>query len=248
MLALEAWVGWAAQVPYEEAARGAALRLTRSPSMRAALGALALPRGGRVAAFGDSLTADALSWAEILRHAFQLVSTTRDVELVNLGISGDSTVHLISRFADVAVCDPDLLIILAGTNDARRHGSAARRMLLSDRQTKCNLLLLRELAREGTRARVAFVTPPPILEDRVCRSPALRDAVVTWFDADVARKAALVTALGDQVVDSRAVLKAPLERLLLADGLHLSLRGQERLAGWIVHCLAPTGGHGSTGR
>jgi len=180
---------------------------------------------GRVVAFGDSLTADAGSWAEILG-------------LINLGVPGDTTVHLIGRFADVAACDPDLLIVLVGTNDARRHGAAADRVLVPDGETAHNLELLTTLAREQTRARVVFVTPPPIVEAKVRRAPLLRREAVTWLAADVERKAAIVADLNAEVIDSRAALRPPLDRHLLADGLHLSRRGQQRLARWIARSLA----------
>jgi lysophospholipase L1-like esterase len=179
----------------------------------------------RVVAFGDSLTAAPRSWAEILG-------------LVNLGVPGDTTVHLVSRFAEVVACQPDLLIVMAGTNDARRHGTAAERVLVPDRETKRNLELLITLAREQTSARTVFITPPPILEDKVRRAPLLRGEAVTWLEADVSRKAAIVAGLDAQVIDSRAALTPPLDALLLADGLHLSARGQRRLARWIVRQLA----------
>jgi lysophospholipase L1-like esterase len=220
----------------DPAARAAAARLARSPMTGAALEALA---GGRVVAFGDSLTASPCSWAEILRHALRLTGVARPAELVNLGIAGDTTVHLVSRFADVAACQPELLIVMAGTNDARRHGCAAARMLVPDRETRHNLRLLRILAREQTRARLVFVTPPPVLERRIERAPLLRAEPVAWREADVTRKAAIVAALEGDVIDSRVALRAPLGSLLLADGLHLSLRGQERLARWIVTSLSP---------
>jgi lysophospholipase L1-like esterase len=171
----------------------------------------------RVVAFGDSLTAAPGSWADQLG-------------LVNLGVPGDTTVHLISRFADVAACDPDLVIVLIGTNDARRHGLAGDRMLLPDRETARNLRLLIALAREQTRARVVFVTPPPIIEAKVRRAPLLRREPVTWRAADVERKAAIVAGLDVEVIDSREALRPPLDRHLLADGLHLSKPGQRRLA------------------
>jgi lysophospholipase L1-like esterase len=178
---------------------------------------LAVRMMGRVVAFGDSLTADKRSWAAILG-------------LINLGVPGDTTVHLIGRFADVAACDPDLLIVLAGTNDARRHGIAADRMLVPDGETAHNLALLITLAREQTRARVVFVTPPPIIEAKVRRAPLLRREPVTWLATDVDRKAAIVADLDAEVIDSRVALRPPLDRLLLADGLHLSSRGQRQLA------------------
>ena len=181
----------------------------------------------RVVAFGDSLTANPRSWAEILG-------------LINLGVPGDTTVHLVGRFAEVVACQPDLLIVMAGTNDARRHGTAAERMLVPDRETRHNLGLLMTLAREQTRARTVFITPPPILEDKVRRAPLLRSEAVTWLESDVSRKAAIVAALDAEVIDSRAALTARLDTLLLADGLHLSARGQERLARAVLRSLGPS--------
>jgi lysophospholipase L1-like esterase len=222
----------------DQAARAAALRLVRSRMTKAALAALAAAPTRRVVAFGDSLTADPRGWAEILRHAMRLTPAARAVELVNLGIAGDTTVHLIGRFADVAACRPDLLIVMGGTNDARRHGNAADRMLVPDRETESNLVLLKTLAREQTRARVVFITPPPVIEPSIRRAPLLLREPVTWVASDVDRKAEIVAALDGEVIDSRAALRPPLDALLLADGLHLSLRGQERLARTIVRSLA----------
>lgn len=223
----------------DHAAQAAALRLVRSPMTAPAVAALAAAPTRRAVAFGDSLTADPRSWAEILRHAMRLTRAARAVEVVNLGVAGDTTVHLISRFADVAACRPDLLIVMAGTNDARRHGDAADRMLVPDRETENNLVLLRTLAHQQTQARIVFVTPPPVIEHRIRRAPTLLREPVTWVAADVDRKARIVAALSAEVIDSRAALRPPLDTLLLADGLHLSLRGQERLARTIVRSLAP---------
>jgi lysophospholipase L1-like esterase len=96
---------------------------------------------------------------------------------------------------------------------------------------------LATLAQEQTAARTVFITPPPILEEKVRRAPLLRREAVSWLAEDVARKAAILAALGIEVIDSRAALKPPLDALLLADGLHLSARGQRRLARWVQCCL-----------
>jgi hypothetical protein len=111
-------------------------------------------------------------------------------------------------------------------------------MLVPDPETERNLVLLRTLASEQTSARVVFVTPPPVDERRIRRAPVLRREPVTWVASDVDRKARIVAALGGEVIDSRAAVRPPLDALLLADGLHLSLRGQERLARTIVRSLA----------
>jgi lysophospholipase L1-like esterase len=231
----EAALLMAVSLPPDNAVRAAALRLVGSPRMSGPLEALAARSLRTIVALGDSLTADRRSWAEILRQALHLI---RAGELVNLGVPGDTTVHLIGRFADVAACDPDLLVVMVGTNDARRHGAAAARMLVPDRETESNLILLNTLAREQTDARVVFITPPPIIERKIERAPELRREPVSWLEADVDRKAAIAAALDAEVVDSRVALQPPLDRLLLADGLHLSLRGHERLARWLVGALS----------
>jgi acyl-CoA thioesterase-1 len=144
----------------------------------------------------------------------------------------------VSRLADVISARPDVVIVMAGTNDARRHGTAADTVLVSDRETKRNLALLVRLLRDETGAAVVLVTPPPVLEDRIATAPAFLRERVSWRAADVARKATLVAAAHDRIIDSRAILTEPPERLLRADGLHLSLRGQERLAGGIARGLS----------
>jgi lysophospholipase L1-like esterase len=213
----------------EAAVRAAARRLAQSTS---------LPGVGRVVALGDSLTADPLSWAQILGHAFRVLGPRNATSIVNLGVGGDTTVHLVSRFADVIAARPDVVIAMAGTNDARRHGRSACRMLVPDRETRRNLELLRTLTGEETGAPIWLVTPPPVLEERIRVAPALVKERVSWVASDVERKAALVRRLGGQIIDSRVPLTPPLTRLLRADGLHLTLEGQERLARWVVECLA----------
>ncbi len=234
----------------DAAALAAARRLVQAESLRESLEALAHPGIGRVIALGDSLTADPASWAQILRHAFRLLRRGNAVSMVNLGVGGDTTVHLVSRFAAVMAADPDVVIAMAGTNDARRHGRSACRVLVPDRETHRNLDLLRSLTRAETRASIWLITPPPVLEERILGAPALVRERVSWRASDVERKAAVVRRVGGQIIDSRAALRPPLSKFFRADGLHLTLAGQERLARWVVECLArdALGGHGRTGR
>jgi lysophospholipase L1-like esterase len=222
----------------EAAVRAAARRLMRATSLRPSLDALTDRGLGRVACLGDSLTADELSWAEILGQAFRLLRPARATSVVNLGIGGDTTVHLVSRFAAVMATDPDVVIALAGTNDARRHGRSEPRMLVPDHETRRNLELLRRLTLEETKASIWLITPPPVLEERIVAAPALVRERVSWRSSDVDQKAAVVRRLGGQVIDSRAVLRPPLSKLLRSDGLHLTLAGQERLARRVLECLA----------
>jgi acyl-CoA thioesterase I len=204
-------------------------------SAAADLGRLAGRRLGRIVALGDSLTADDRSWAEVLGEA---LSGAGAATVVNLGVGGDTTVHLVGRFADVIAAHPDIVLVMAGTNDARRHGSSARRMLVPDSETSRNLRWLCRLTREETRARVLLITPPPALGERIAVAREFRRERVSWRVSDIDRKAALVRRLGEPVIDSRDALRPPLARLLRADGLHLTPAGQERLARLVLARLA----------
>jgi lysophospholipase L1-like esterase len=225
----------------------AAATLARSPALRPALRALSEPGLGRVVVVGDSLTADACSWAHILEEVARLSAAGRRTRFVNLGVGGDTTVHLVSRFADVLAASPDVVIAFAGTNDARRHGRAAAAMLVPDTDTHRNLALMCRMAREEAGAVTWVITPPPVLEERVRAAPALVRERVSWRARDVDRKAAVVRAIGANVIDSRAAIAPPLGSLLRTDGLHLTLRGQVRLARLVLRCLS-TGGQVRTGR
>ena len=74
--------------------------------------------GSTVVGLGDSLTDDSQSWLEILRHLLAEHRPDDGIELVNAGISGDTTSGLLGRFLDILEGDPAWVIILIGTNDA----------------------------------------------------------------------------------------------------------------------------------
>jgi lysophospholipase L1-like esterase len=213
--------------------------------MMLALGQVACRPAGRIVTVGDSLTADPLSWARILAAAFELACGASSPRVVNLGVGGDTTVHIVSRFEQVMREQPELVIVLAGTNDARVHGAPDGRVLVADADTRRNLELLCRLTRDETRAAIALITPPPVLDERIRMAPRLMAERVSWTSDAVDRKAAIVQSLSEHVIDSRVALPPPLGRFLRADGLHLTLAGQERLAGAVVSALA--GGHRSTG-
>src|SRR5688572_4485849 len=117
----------------EQRYRHALRRLTAELSSE--LAALPFAREHVVVAAGDSITADVQSWARIL-------GTALGRQLVEAGVSGDTSVHLISRLAAIVERSPHWLLVLIGTNDARRHGPAAG-PLVSDEQFRANLAAIR---------------------------------------------------------------------------------------------------------
>jgi lysophospholipase L1-like esterase len=212
---------------FEAHAATAARRLLDDPTLRRS--AAQLPRGTLVA-LGDSITDDLQSWAEILRQVLRRLRPRS--RLVNAGLSGDTTTAAIARVRRVCDERPAWVLVLIGTNDARRHGPGAP-MLVSHDETARNLRWLER----ALGPRVAWIVPPPVLEDRIAADPDLSEAGVVWRAADVRAKGELVRHLAGPVADP-AFGSPPDGDLLLPDGLHPSLAGQERIAAAVIRTLA----------
>jgi lysophospholipase L1-like esterase len=192
----------------------------------ARLRALPLARAARITAFGDSITADRQSWAELLCLALDATRGRDRIEVINRGLSGDSTAGALTRLHDLRASRPDVVLILLGTNDARRHEGV---MLHSHRETARNLRALRDVfLRAGWRC--AWLTPPPLLPERVAEDRVLRERGIAWTRADIVRKAAIVRSLPRGVIDLWPPFGDPPNGdLLLPDGLHPSLAGQQAI-------------------
>lgn len=175
----------------------------------------------RVLLVGDSITADRQSWAELLALALDAVGACVDV--VNAGLSGDTTAGALARSRLLRATRPDHVLVLLGTNDARRHGRADGVMLISHRETERNLTALRR----ALPAPITWITPPPVCPERIERDALLREADLAWRLPDVAAKRRIVRRQPGAVVDLWPAFGQPVRpELLLGDGLHPSLAGQ----------------------
>ncbi len=167
---------------------------------------------GRCVALGDSITDDLQSWAEILRCSV-------DAEVVNAGISGDTSADALARLYAVADLRPDLVIAMLGTNDCQRHGPDEVRRV----GTRDSLRNIRAITSwlETTGAHVVWLTPPPVDAAALARAVAPRPFTIR--PRDVARLTAGLLASGLHVIDTGAPD-------LLPDGVHPSLTGQTTIA------------------
>jgi lysophospholipase L1-like esterase len=170
---------------------------------------------GRVLALGDSHTDDLASWAEIL-------DAVLDVEVVNAGLSGDTTTAARARLHRLPATTH--AFVLLGTNDARRHGDGG--VLVSHEETCRNLRAIdRELRR--TCDHVTWITPPPVDESRIRADPRLTEAGLTWRLEDVAVKADLIRRDWPDAIDLWPAFK---RHHLARDGLHPSPAGQRLIS------------------
>jgi acyl-CoA thioesterase-1 len=200
--------------------------------------ALPFAAGELIVAAGDSLTADLQSWARILAALLERRRPGASPRFLNAGLSGDTTTGLLARTEPLMRAGPDWLLTLAGTNDARRHGVPEAEPLVSNAETAANLDNLAGLARTRASAELVWLTPPPMIPELVDADPDFRDDAVWWRQDDLTAKARLVRELPGRVVDLEPVFgRPPAVRWYLADGLHLSLEGQARVARAVVEVL-----------
>jgi len=217
-----------------EAVGGAAREVLAEPGLEAAARVIRRSYAGRsIVCLGDSITADRQSWAEIMS-----VILGPDVTVINAGRSGDTSADMIARFhLSVRAHRPAVVIIMAGTNDARRYTSDLHAsngygsLIIDDDGSDANFQELERLALSISGAAVVWIVPPPIDDPRVATHPAGRLAHARWTDDEVKRKGDLVTRRFRRVADARAEFdrRGVATDLLMEDGLHPNLAGQKAI-------------------
>jgi len=185
---------------------------------------------GRIVALGDSITDDLLSWVEIIRAA--------GLDVVNAGVSGDTTADAFRRLYGIVLLEPDVVITMLGTNDCQRHNGD---LLVSPHESARNLAAIAGWLRRAG-ARRLWITPPPVDEDALARAVGSRPFAVR--DADVRAVAAAIHRLGDPVVDLHEVFGGR-AGLLMEDGVHPTLEGQTAIAAAVASELGHS--HSGTG-
>jgi lysophospholipase L1-like esterase len=188
--------------------------------------ALAPKRAGetRVVFFGDSITDN---WSKAGYGGF-----FPGKPYINRGIGGQTTSQMLLRFrSDVIGLQPDVVVILAGTNDVSGNSGPA-----SDEVVESNLASIAELAKlHGIRVVLASLLPVaddkrdaagnPVIRTTQRPPPRLR-AINAWM-ADYARRNGHVYLdYFAAVADASGMLKGDLN----ADGLHPNAAGYAVMA------------------
>lgn len=193
--------------------------------------------GERILALGDSITDDSLSWASHLQCYLDAHRPHDDIQVVNAGITGNTTQEAIARIDRLSAAQPTWVIQLLGTNDARCHGRARVRMQ-SIEETRRNLDLLARLVDEELGARYVSMTPPPVVAADADAWAPFQEELITWREADIAEIADAVRMQGGVVADVHRVLSDDLTDMLLPDGVHPTLAGQRRILETLLATLA----------
>ncbi len=96
---------------FVERARQCARELLQDTRCVQSVDRLPFEPGSTVVGLGDSITDDSQSWLEILRHLLAEHRPEDGIELVNAGISGDTTSGLLGRFLDVLKGNPAWIVV-----------------------------------------------------------------------------------------------------------------------------------------
>jgi lysophospholipase L1-like esterase len=214
-----------------QGAKEAARELLAEPEVREMVDGLSLGKGAKIAAFGDSHTADPQSWAVILNEMFAARRPADGISVAISAVSGETTTHGLIRIGQAVAREPDWILFFIGVNDARTQGPNPTKTLVDHAETARNVAELRRRASTETKARRLWITPPAVAEDRVPKHWALGRFGVGFRNEDIGRVAKTLREMGDPTIDLFSTLGAPPPpELLTEDGLHLTLAGQKRIA------------------
>lgn len=212
-------------------AKEAARELLAEPEVSALVDRLPFQPGARILAFGDSHTSDPQSWAVILR---EMLAARRPADGVSLDVSavaGETTTHGLIRVGGAIARNPDWVLFFLGVNDARTQGPTPGKTLVDPAETARNLAEIHQRVSRETKARCLWMTPPPVLEERVAQHWGLSRFGVRFLNQDIARVAGSISSLGEPTLDLFARLgPTPPQELFLEDGLHFTQEGQKRIA------------------
>ncbi|MFO0686264.1 MAG: GDSL-type esterase/lipase family protein [Sandaracinus sp.] len=211
----------------EEAAR----ELLADPAVASMVDRLPLREGAKVVALGDSLTSEPQSWAVILSELFRARRAADGISVAISAVGGDTTTHGLVRLGEVVGREPDWVLVLLGTNDARTQGPHPTKTLVHPEETARNFRELRHRISTETRARTVWITPPAVDEAKVAAHAGLARFGVRFRNQDLARVAEIVRGVDRAVIDAFSALGTPpAADLLVGDGLHFTVAGQRRLA------------------
>jgi lysophospholipase L1-like esterase len=194
--------------------------------------------GDLVAVIGDSITDDLLSWFHLIENMVELRRKYEQIRFLNLAFSGDTTAHMLSRMLPLVQAKPQWIFCLAGTNDARRIGCQPFKPAVSPAETELNLAAMRQFAHSETQARWIWLTPPPMLADKVQADAYFRESELCWQPADLEAAAEATRRQPGPFIDLFPVLGNPPDPAYLEeDGLHPSPAGQARIAQTVLEFL-----------
>jgi lysophospholipase L1-like esterase len=199
----------------------------------------AIPRGGKLVLFGDSITAYGDrpgGWVRTLRNQLAEELGRPDIRVVNAGQGGDVVQDLHRRFFWRTWRKPDVVVLCIGINDARRAAGLGYTDLDLEEYREGLEPLITKL--EGAGAKVVVVSP--IVSGEQMRGRNALDSIV---DAYARTAGDVAERRGVPFIDLRSIFFDRLASdnigdksfgVLTYDGLHLNETGNALMAGAVL--------------
>ena len=170
--------------------------------------------------------------SEALREAYP----HRDLEFINLGISGNRTSQLFDRlYTDAIQLQPDVISIMIGINDVwHRHGHM---ILTSDEQIALNYRCILTRLKKETNAKIVMIAPYLLEADD---KEAIREDLKTVLP--------IVESLAKEFADvyiplnehfAEALKTQPEPKYYSADGVHPNANGAAFIGALYVEAVKP---------
>lgn len=183
--------------------------------------------------FGDSITWGAVDsegggWATRLRNYFESKGerVDQDVDVYNLGISGDNTDDLISRFSvEMKAREPDVVVFAIGINDSQ--------FVISENKNRVSIEKFRDnlkkmiSAAEAEGCKIILIGLTRVDESKT--SPIPWNTNKKYQNRDIERYDTEIKAIGYQngleYIDMSRILQSE----DLEDGLHPNINGHRKM-------------------
>ena len=188
--------------------------------------------------FGDSLTygygvLNGISFMDRLKDTLPKEFPDKNWTTINSGINGDTTREGLRRiYRDVIDHCPDIVTILFGSNDSALNDYQHRAIT----EFEINLEEITKLIQKETKAKIIFITPPPLIEDELF--PFTTNKAVSAYSEVIRKNAAKYDC---HLLDFNTIMaeeaNGDLEPYLQYDGLHLSDKGYELIYKHILHTI-----------
>ena len=169
-------------------AKEAAADLLADDAVASMVDRLPLRKGAKVVAFGDSLTSEPQSWAVILSELLATRRAADGISWPSAPSRGETTTHGLVRVGEVVGQQPDWILFLFGTNDARTQGSHPTKTLVHHEETARNIAELRQRVSRETTASCVWITPPAVNEEQVAGHRGLARFGVRFRNEDLAAR------------------------------------------------------------
>ncbi|MGI8978067.1 MAG: DUF2920 family protein [Pirellulaceae bacterium] len=202
------------------------------PSVDAVLKRLSAGQPTRIVCFGDSITGayyhtgGERAWCDMLRLAVQRVYPQARLEMVNAGVSGNTTAAGLARMEkDVIARQPHLVVVMFGMNDVAR-------LPLDDYVANLTTIIRRSHA---AGAAVILCTPNTVYENP--GRPVAKLAELSERVRKLAKEANLLVA--DCFAETTALKERDLLTWMLgmSDEIHPNMNGHRAMAEVVAHAL-----------